>query len=140
MLGGMMVSYTRARAEGLGVPCEIGLLQRPERFVLLGFGSIFSSVSVHVFGSGARLARPVGLAAGGAVQRHGAAAHRPRHPRPETGRTAVAELHGKGWRVLGYFLWMLGAGVVLDSDARRAAACPAERRRRRSFWPEYGSR
>jgi len=34
----------------------------------------------------------------------------------------VAELHGKGWRVLGYFLWMLGAGVYLDSDARRAAA------------------
>jgi hypothetical protein len=29
----------------------------------------------------------------------------------------VAELRGKGWRVLGYFLWMLGAGVVLDSDA-----------------------
>jgi hypothetical protein len=29
----------------------------------------------------------------------------------------VAELRGKGWRVLGYFIWMLGAGVVLDSDA-----------------------
>jgi hypothetical protein len=29
----------------------------------------------------------------------------------------VSELHGKGWRVLGYFLWMLGAGVLLDSDA-----------------------
>jgi hypothetical protein len=27
------------------------------------------------------------------------------------------ELRGKGWRVLGYFIWMLGAGVVLDSDA-----------------------
>ncbi len=26
----------------------------------------------------------------------------------------MAELYGKGWRVLGYFLWMLGAGVVLD--------------------------
>ena len=50
VLGGMMVSYTRARAEGLGVPCEIGLLQRPERFVLIGFGSIFSSVAVHLFG------------------------------------------------------------------------------------------
>jgi hypothetical protein len=24
------------------------------------------------------------------------------------------ELRGKGWRVIGYFLWMLGAGVVLD--------------------------
>jgi hypothetical protein len=29
----------------------------------------------------------------------------------------MAELRGKGWRVLGYFIWMLGAGVVLDSDA-----------------------
>lgn len=50
MLGGMMVSYTRARAEGLGISCEIGLLQRPERYVILGFGSIFSSIAVSAFG------------------------------------------------------------------------------------------
>lgn len=50
VLGGMMVSYTRARAEGLGVRCEIGWLQRPERFVLLGFGSIFSSIGDHLVG------------------------------------------------------------------------------------------
>jgi phosphatidylglycerophosphate synthase len=48
--GGMMVSYTRARAEALGLGCEIGLLQRPERFVLLGFGAIFSSIWVHTLG------------------------------------------------------------------------------------------
>ncbi|MGD9763908.1 MAG: hypothetical protein AB7V27_09365 [Candidatus Binatia bacterium] len=29
----------------------------------------------------------------------------------------MPELRGKGWRVLGYFTWMLGAGVVLDSAA-----------------------
>ena len=29
----------------------------------------------------------------------------------------MSELRGKGWRVLGYFIWMLGAGVVLDSEA-----------------------
>lgn len=29
----------------------------------------------------------------------------------------MPELNGKGWRVLGYFLWMLGAGVVLDGPA-----------------------
>lgn len=29
----------------------------------------------------------------------------------------MRELRGKGWRVLGYFVWMLGAGVVLDSQA-----------------------
>jgi CDP-diacylglycerol--glycerol-3-phosphate 3-phosphatidyltransferase len=50
ILGGVMVSYTRARAEGLGVKCDIGLLQRPERFVLLGFGSMFSALGVHLWG------------------------------------------------------------------------------------------
>lgn len=29
----------------------------------------------------------------------------------------MAEMRGKGWRVVGYFIWMLGAGVVLDSEA-----------------------
>jgi hypothetical protein len=29
----------------------------------------------------------------------------------------MAELRGKGWRVVGYFVWMLGVGVVLDSAA-----------------------
>lgn len=28
----------------------------------------------------------------------------------------MRELRGKGWRVIGYFVWMMGAGVVLDSD------------------------
>jgi hypothetical protein len=30
------------------------------------------------------------------------------------------ELRGKGWRVLGYFVWMLGAGIILDANAPRA--------------------
>lgn len=34
----------------------------------------------------------------------------------------MRELKGKGWRVLGYFVWMLGAGVYLDSDALGPAA------------------
>src|SRR5262245_52417621 len=36
--GSFMVSYCRARAEGLGLDCEVGLLQRPERIVILGIG------------------------------------------------------------------------------------------------------
>ena len=36
--GSFMVSYCRARAEGLGLSCEVGLLQRPERIVVLGIG------------------------------------------------------------------------------------------------------
>ena len=40
MAGSIMVSYTRARAEGLGLDCKVGLMQRPERVVLLGMGSV----------------------------------------------------------------------------------------------------
>jgi len=40
MGGSLMVSYTRARAEGLGLDCAVGLMQRPERVVLLGVGSL----------------------------------------------------------------------------------------------------
>jgi hypothetical protein len=34
----------------------------------------------------------------------------------------MRELQGKGWRVLGYFLWMLGAGLELDGDAQGSSA------------------
>ena len=44
LAGSLMVSYSRARAEGLGVTCKVGMMQRPERIVLLGFGAIFSSI------------------------------------------------------------------------------------------------
>ncbi len=40
MGGAMMVSYTRARAEALGMDCDVGLMQRAERVVLLGLGSL----------------------------------------------------------------------------------------------------
>jgi CDP-diacylglycerol--glycerol-3-phosphate 3-phosphatidyltransferase len=40
LIGSFMVSYCRARAEGLGLDCEVGLLQRPERIVILGIGMI----------------------------------------------------------------------------------------------------
>ena len=36
MIGSLMVSYVRARAEGLGYTCNVGFIQRPERVVLLG--------------------------------------------------------------------------------------------------------
>lgn len=35
-----MVSYTRARAEGLGLECKVGLMERPERILLLGLGAL----------------------------------------------------------------------------------------------------
>ena len=46
--GALMVSYTRARAEGLGADCRLGLLQRPERYVILGGGSIVSALAAHL--------------------------------------------------------------------------------------------
>lgn len=43
-LGSTMVSYTRARAEGLGIECKIGVMQRAERLLFLVAGSIFGSL------------------------------------------------------------------------------------------------
>lgn len=40
MVGSLMVSYTRAKAEALGVDCKVGMMQRPERVVLLGLGGL----------------------------------------------------------------------------------------------------
>jgi len=38
LVGSLMVSYTRARAEGLNVECKVGVLQRPERVALVIVG------------------------------------------------------------------------------------------------------
>jgi CDP-diacylglycerol--glycerol-3-phosphate 3-phosphatidyltransferase len=43
-LGSTMVSYTRARAEGLGIECKIGFMQRAERMILLVFGALVGSI------------------------------------------------------------------------------------------------
>jgi CDP-diacylglycerol--glycerol-3-phosphate 3-phosphatidyltransferase len=42
VLGSLMVSYTRARAEALGVECKVGLATRPVRVVVLSIGLIFA--------------------------------------------------------------------------------------------------
>lgn len=44
MAGSLMVSYARARAEGLGLACQVGLLARPERVIILGLGLILDQV------------------------------------------------------------------------------------------------
>jgi CDP-diacylglycerol--glycerol-3-phosphate 3-phosphatidyltransferase len=44
----VMVSYTRARAEGLGLAMTVGRAQRPERYVLLGFGAWVSGLVSHL--------------------------------------------------------------------------------------------
>ena len=40
LAGSVMVSYIRARAEGLGVECNMGVMTRPERVVTLGVGLV----------------------------------------------------------------------------------------------------
>jgi CDP-diacylglycerol--glycerol-3-phosphate 3-phosphatidyltransferase len=44
IVGSFMVSYTRARAEGLGLECKKGMMQRPERMTLLVIGSLLGSI------------------------------------------------------------------------------------------------
>jgi len=44
LIGSIMVSYVRARAEGLGLDCKVGFMQRPERVVALSIGAIVSGL------------------------------------------------------------------------------------------------
>jgi CDP-diacylglycerol---glycerol-3-phosphate 3-phosphatidyltransferase len=39
--GSLLVSYVRARAEGLGFDCRVGFMQRPERVIFLATASVF---------------------------------------------------------------------------------------------------
>ena len=41
MAGSLMISYTRARAEALGLDCRVGLMPRAERVVLIGSAALF---------------------------------------------------------------------------------------------------
>lgn len=41
MAGSLMISYTRARAEALGIDCRVGLMPRAERVVLVGASALF---------------------------------------------------------------------------------------------------
>ncbi|HDH04555.1 MAG TPA: CDP-alcohol phosphatidyltransferase family protein [Nitrospirae bacterium] len=40
MIGALIISYARARAEGLGKNCHTGIMERPERVVLMAFGAL----------------------------------------------------------------------------------------------------
>ena len=41
-IGSVMVSYLRARSEGLGIDCKVGIMTRPERVIAVGLGLIIS--------------------------------------------------------------------------------------------------
>ena len=48
LIGSIMVSYIRARAEGIGVDCSIGMMQRPARVVTIGASAMLCGI-IHYF-------------------------------------------------------------------------------------------
>jgi CDP-diacylglycerol--glycerol-3-phosphate 3-phosphatidyltransferase len=44
LVGSLFVSYARARAEGLGTECSVGLMERPERFVVTIVGCLAGGI------------------------------------------------------------------------------------------------
>lgn len=49
MIGSIMISYTRARAENIIPKCKVGFMERPERHITLMFGSMFNHLVVAVW-------------------------------------------------------------------------------------------
>ena len=49
LLGSILVSYTRARAEALGVECKVGLMSRPERIILIALGLFFDVLPYVIY-------------------------------------------------------------------------------------------
>jgi CDP-diacylglycerol--glycerol-3-phosphate 3-phosphatidyltransferase len=58
LIGSMMVSYVRARAEGLGIDCKGGLMQRPERVVTVGVTAIICGITANYIGGDYKLFIP----------------------------------------------------------------------------------
>lgn len=48
----LLVSYCRARAEGLGINCEVGILPRPGRVLILAFGFLAGLPTASLLGVG----------------------------------------------------------------------------------------
>ena len=42
LVGSMMVSYTKARAESIGIECRVGFMERPERMICIIAGALFN--------------------------------------------------------------------------------------------------
>src|SRR5579862_9694040 len=58
LIGSMMVSYVRARAEGLGIECKGGLMQRPERVVTIGLCAVLCGLTSFYIGGNYKLYVP----------------------------------------------------------------------------------
>ena len=49
MVGSVMVSYVRARAEGLDIECKVGLMQRPERVVVTAVTAMLTGITGNMW-------------------------------------------------------------------------------------------
>lgn len=58
LIGSMMVSYTRARSEGLGIQNKGGLMQRPERVILTAVSAIACGITASIIGGNYKLFIP----------------------------------------------------------------------------------
>ena len=58
LIGSMMVSYTRARAEGLGIECKDGLMQRPERVIIVGVSALACGIASRWMGGDYKIPWP----------------------------------------------------------------------------------
>jgi phosphatidylglycerophosphate synthase len=45
MIASFLISYVRARAEGIGVSCNVGIIERPERLIILAFGCLTNLIN-----------------------------------------------------------------------------------------------
>lgn len=46
LVAGQIVSYVKARAEGLGMTCNVGIAERPERLIMVGVGGLLTGAGV----------------------------------------------------------------------------------------------
>jgi CDP-diacylglycerol--glycerol-3-phosphate 3-phosphatidyltransferase len=46
LVGAQLVSYVKARAEGLGFSCDVGIAERMERLVLIGIGGLLTGFGI----------------------------------------------------------------------------------------------
>lgn len=67
--GSLLVSYARARGESVGVTCKVGIMQRAERLLLVGFGGVLDPAVTASAGwpTGTLLILLLGLVAVGTV-------------------------------------------------------------------------
>jgi len=49
MIGSVMVSYVRARAEGLDIECKVGFMQRPERIVVTAVTAMITGFTGNIW-------------------------------------------------------------------------------------------